>query len=292
MNALTIILMILSIFLIIIVLVFVCSAFELGRFKVTDYHVNEGVPEFLKGKRIIFLSDYHEAENGKFNQKLLNKARELSPYLILLGGDMINANEMPSDCHPAKELINGLADISDVIYAFGNHEDKMALDIYGTGADINDFLSELKDNVHILRNDKYYINKTDKSDGVIYGIDFPLESYRRFSVPEFTADDIDQLVGKKEDAYSILLGHAPDFFEGYSSWKADIVLSGHFHGGIVRLPIIGGVISSRFKLFPRYDYGVYIKGNTRMIVTNGLGQHSLKLRLNNVPEIVCIHFDK
>ena len=103
-------------------------------------------------------------------------------------------------------------------------------------------------------------------------------------------EKINELLSGSPEGYSILLGHAPDFIDGYSDWGADLALSGHFHGGIIRFPFLGGLISPRFMLFPRYDYGKYKKGKTIMIVTNGMGQHSLCLRVNNIPEIVSIKF--
>ena len=133
-------------------------------------------------------------------------------------------------------------------------------------------------------------NKSTSLEGNIklYGLGVPPEYYGRgFGFPRLSKDKINELIGEVDkNSFSILLGHAPDFIEGYTGWGADLSLAGHFHGGMVRLPIVGGVISPRLLLFPKYDYGLYIHNSKREIVTNGLGQHSIKLRLNNIPEIV------
>ncbi len=290
MKFLTVLYIVLIIMLILVLAVIVCSIIELGRFRVIRYKIDKNIPEFLKGKKLIFISDYHEACNGRLNDQIVDAVRKINPYLILLGGDMVNSCDDPQATFPAVSLINDLASVSDVVYAFGNHEDKLDSGMYGFKSDISAFTSRLKNNVTILRNDKYYINKTDDKDGVIYGLDLPLDFYQRFTFPELTVNDINGFIGEKGNNYSILLGHPPDLIKGYSEWGADLILSGHFHGGIVRIPWIGGVISPRLRLFPKYDYGMYSRDNSQMIVTNGLGQHSIKIRLNNVPEIVCIEF--
>ena len=139
-------------------------------------------------------------------------------------------------------------------------------------------------------------NKSTSLEGNIklYGLGVPPEYYGRgFGFPRLSKDKINELIGEVDkNSFSILLGHAPDFIEGYTGWGADLSLAGHFHGGMVRLPIVGGVISPRLLLFPKYDYGLYIHNSKREIVTNGLGQHSIKLRLNNIPEIVQINIRK
>ena len=92
----------------------------------------------------------------------------------------------------------------------------------------------------------------------------------------------------KEGAYNILVAHNPDYFGAYEKWGANLVLSGHNHGGLVRIPFIGGVISPRLHIFPKYTYGLYESSGTKMLLSNGLGSHSLKIRVNNIPEIVFI----
>ena len=86
----------------------------------------------------------------------------------------------------------------------------------------------------------------------------------------------------------ILLAHDPTWGPVYSQWGADLTLSGHYHGGVIRFPLIGGFISPRWDLFPHYDYGMYQEGENKMLVTSGLGQHTIPVRFNNLPEMVLI----
>ena len=92
------------------------------------------------------------------------------------------------------------------------------------------------------------------------------------------------------DRLTILLAHNPEYFKTYADWGADIVLSGHYHGGILRFPGLGGFISPKLRFFPEYDYGVFDEGRSTLYVTCGLGQHTMKLRLNNIPEVVKVTF--
>ena len=260
---------------------------ELNTVKITEYTVNSDVPDSLKGRSIVFLSDYHEAEGGKLNDRLTEMIDSVNPMCILAGGDMVNSNEDPAEKHPSLEFLNGLAKKYKLYYAYGNHERRLAEDYHQVGAKWKKYLKRLDKSIEILANKG--IPLTD--DVYIYGLDIPIEKYGRIKYLELTPEEIKGYVGEKpEDKYVILMGHAPDFFEGYSGWGAELILSGHFHGGIVRLPFFGGVISPRLCMFPKYDYGRYTKGGSTMLVTNGIGQHSIKLRFNNIPEIVVIRF--
>ena len=102
-------------------------------------------------------------------------------------------------------------------------------------------------------------------------------------------EEIREHIGEaNEETYNILLAHNPEYFVSYALWGADLTLSGHFHGGSVRLPFVGGVISPKLQLFPKYDYGLHEKYAKKMIVTSGLGSHSVALRINNPAEVVII----
>jgi hypothetical protein len=95
----------------------------------------------------------------------------------------------------------------------------------------------------------------------------------------------------REDACRLLIAHNPDYFEQYAAWGADVVVSGHVHGGIMRLPFFGGVVSPRLTLFPRYDGGRFEKGHTVMILSRGLGTHTLPLRIFNPGELVVMQLE-
>ena len=98
----------------------------------------------------------------------------------------------------------------------------------------------------------------------------------------------DTLGRTKTEKYEILLAHNPDYFPEYAGWGADLVLSGHVHGGMMRLPLIGGVVSPAFKFFPKYDGGMFRIGKSVMILSRGLGMHTIPVRIFNPGELVYL----
>ena len=285
-------LVILVILLIMAAAVVVESYRELRQIRLTRYAITDkSIPAQLKGKSLIFLSDYHEAIEGQLNDRIIKKIDSVKPAAILLGGDMLNGKNPMEDVTPSADLIIGLAEKYPVYYAFGNHEKKVISDYYGTKHLWDEYTEKLGDSAHFLLNECVSLESIGLGNVTLYGLDIPLEYYSRFSYPKLDSYNISGMLGKRKPGeYSILLAHTPDFIDGYADWDADLVLSGHFHGGLVRLPLLGGLVSPRLRLFPKYDYGRYRSGDTTMIVTNGIGQHSLKIRIGNIPEIVVLDF--
>ena len=114
--------------------------------------------------------------------------------------------------------------------------------------------------------------------------------YKRFRKIKMEDTYLKDVIGTpKKDVYEILLAHNPEYFEEYAAWGADLVLSGHVHGGIMRLPVLGGVISPKLVLFPKYDGGRFEEKNATMILSRGLGMHTLPIRIFNPAELVVIH---
>lgn len=257
----------------------------MSKINVTSYIIDAG--EKLSGRCLVFLSDFHDAKEGKYNDLLIRMIKRISPDAVLLGGDMINGRDKFEQTKYSVDLINRLAAAFPVYYSYGNHERKVECNIFDNGDCFDRYKEALDDKVHFLVNSSEEI-----LDGLrVYGIDIPLKYYKRFVFPKLKPQTIEKVLGKKDDScFNILLGHTPDLIDGYAGWGADLVLSGHFHGGMVRLPLIGGVISPRLRPFPKYDYGFYTFDKTDMIVTNGIAQHSIKIRINNKPEIVRIVF--
>ncbi len=118
------------------------------------------------------------------------------------------------------------------------------------------------------------------------GLDLDLDYFAHFRIRKMadgylrrTLPDVDQ--GK----CNILIAHNPDYFEDYAGWGAQLVLSGHVHGGIMRLPFVGGVIAPSYKFFPKYDGGVFRSGRSVMLLGRGLGSHTLPFRFFNPAEL-------
>ena len=140
------------------------------------------------------------------------------------------------------------------------------------------------------------INETrvlDRYAVSITGCEVDRQYYKRFHKVPMKKEYLEGLLPEgRQDCFQILLAHNPDYFPVYAAWGADLVLSGHLHGGVIRLPLLGGVISPRLHLFPRYDGGKFTCGNSTMIVSRGLGMHTIPFRFNNPGELVDITIRK
>ena len=180
-----------------------------------------------------------------------------------------------------------------IYYADGNHELKLARNEEIFGVRYKDYVHSLKEyNIHHISNETIVIQS---ETGFISLTAFDLEKkyYQRFHVPRMPLSHMESVVGSSPgNIFHILLAHNPNYLKTYSDWGSDLVLAGHFHGGMVRIPKFGGVISPQFQIFPKYDAGEFHEGETTMILSRGLGNHSIKLRLFNKPEISCIELKK
>ena len=284
MDAFTIILIISGVIVFGLAVLFLESCRELHRFKVMTYQLS--LDHKTRG-RILFLSDYHEAVHGSMNGKLLERAESLKPDLILVGGDMVNGTGRGEDLNPSLELIKGLAKIAPLYYAYGNHEWRMITTGQEQDNDWDGYVRQLGPGVHFLINESVTVPLAEGKLH-LYGLNLDMTHYRKDGDP-LTLEKLKQDLGEaKKDAPVVLLAHDPTWGPVYSQWGADLTLSGHYHGGVIRFPLIGGFISPRWDLFPHYDHGMYQEGENKMLVTSGLGQHTIPVRFNNLPEMVLI----
>ena len=167
----------------------------------------------------------------------------------------------------------------------------MRTSIYEKYGDMWETLYErTKDKVHWLINDSIYLTDYNMT---IYGLDMKPEYYRRFKKLYMDSTYLEEeLQNPDKRSYNILIGHDPDYFEEYAAWGADLCVSGHVHGGLIIIPHLGGLISPMIKFFPKYYKGVYTIGDSHMIVSAGMGLHTLKIRVNNEPDLVTINLVK
>ncbi|MCR5107925.1 MAG: metallophosphoesterase [Lachnospiraceae bacterium] len=251
----------------------------------------------------VFLTDLHGMVYGGDNEKLLGMIDELSPDAIMLAGDMITAGDpvffkktdedriesiaSESGCHATLSFLERLKKKYPIYYGIGNHEEKLKRnpEIYSNAWER--YTGSLEDmGLHILENETV---RLEKEGIMIYGLDLEHKYYRKIVDRSIDEDYVERIFGPVcEDAVSILLAHFPDQFEGYARWGADLVLSGHVHGGVIRIPFLGGLVSPQLKLFPKYDCGEFKEGKSTMILSRGIGTHSVPIRINNRAEIVYV----
>lgn len=263
---------------------------EIHTFKTTHYHIRSLKLRTLKRERkVILLSDLHNCSYGKENERLLQAIKDEHPDLILVAGDMLVGKSGVS-AEVAEKFMIQLPKICETYYGNGNHEQRMKEypEVYG---DVYAKYKEKLENagVRFLENEKSGMN-WDGTEVQIYGLEVSCQTYERFGKFSLTSEDVETAIGKaNKTAYNILIAHNPAFTDTHLKWGADLIVSGHMHGGVVRIPGIGGVISPQMKLFPKYSGEMTKKGDAAVVVSKGIGLHTIKVRLFNPAEIVVMH---
>lgn len=227
--------------------------------------------------RIVLVSDLHKRQFGREQRELIRRIAKLKPEYIIIAGDLISRTV--TDYTETEQLLRRLCAIAPVILSEGNHEADLPPSLY----------REFRQTV--ARSGALYLHNSYARVGgiTIAGLALPPEYYRggaRFGyLPKCvcTAETLHQLLGNCPPE-TLLLAHNPLYFASYAAWGAALTLSGHVHGGAVRLPIVGGLLSPERTFLPRYDKGRFRIGAAEMIVSAGLG----KLRLFNPPEVCLI----
>ncbi|MFR8015104.1 MAG: metallophosphoesterase [Clostridiaceae bacterium] len=243
-----------------------------------------------QGKTIVFLTDLHNKEFGEENSRLLETVRKVKPDAVLFGGDGMVAKRGNSDVRIPLALLTELAKEFPVYCGNGNHESRMLWksEIYGEAYE--NYRTALENaGIRYLSNEAADLD----SDIRIYGLDLPKSAYlpRSGEIPEGL---LKETLGEPDpEKFCLLLAHSPLFFEEYAAWGADLTLSGHFHGGTIRLPLVGGVMTPQYQFFyPRCAGYFELPGRgrekSRMIVGRGLGTHSINIRLNDKPQVVVV----
>ena len=255
------------------------SALELNKYTVES----KKLPKAFDGFKIVQVSDLHNAEMGEDNEKLLALISEVKPDIIAITGDMIDSRR--TDVEIALDFAEEAVKIAPCYYVCGNHELR-----------VKEY-DDLKEGLHalgvvILENEKKSIIKEDQEISLI-GLNDP--SFEAFA----TYMDEDELIEaylkplvEDDNNYKVLLSHRPELLETYAEAGVDLALSGHAHGGQIRLPIIGGIIAPHQGLLPEYDGGLYIKEETSMVVSRGIGNSIFPFRFNNRPEVVLIELNE
>lgn len=264
-----------SLFVLIIWTIWGNTALELNCYTITS----EELPEGFDGYRIAQVSDLHNAEMGKDNEKLLTMLQNAQPDIIVITGDLIDSRD--TDLAVALRFAEQAIKIAPCYYVTGNHEARIP-----EYPKLKEGLTEL--GVFVLEDARLEIEQSGETI-VLLGVDDPSFEVDYLSGDAHTRmkDKLDALMNE-EDGYTILLSHRPELFEIYADHGVNLVLSGHAHGGQFRLPFAGGLVAPNQGLFPEYDAGQYMDHNTCMIVSRGVGNSIIPIRFNNRPEVVLI----
>lgn len=253
----------------------------------TYYDITEAkIPKSFDNYKIVQISDLHSTEFGDNNSVLLDILKSEKPDIIAITGDLANSGHDAIEV--ASTFAKQAAKIADCYYITGECEALLDFEY--------EFLEEkLKAcGVIVLHNQSVQLEKNGETIQ-LSGVDDPvfLKRDARIDISlssRVLASSIKNI--ERNGDYTILLSHRPEAFETYVSEDIDLVLSGHVHGGQIRLPLLGGLIALEQGIFPKYDAGMYSSGSTTMIVSRGIGNSIIPVRLNNRPEVVVVRLHK
>lgn len=241
-----------------------------------------GLPEGFDGYKIVHLSDLHGHEYGEGNRDLLALVAEQEPDLIVVTGDVI---DQKGQLEIIPDLAKGLAAIAPSYYVTGNHEWAVGT---GTVKELKRLLSQY--GVEPLSN-QYEMLEHNGAQIVLAGVDDP-NGYADQTTPEELHA---QIQDNEPGLFTLLLAHRNDRFGQYANAGYDFVLSGHGHGGIVRLPFVGGLVGTDRRFFPPWTSGLYTVGDSTLFVSRGLGNNTVPFkgfRVFNRPELAVVTLRK
>lgn len=234
------------------------------------------LPPGFDGCRFVVLGDLHSTWFGEENETLLEAVKAQEPEYIFLVGDLLDAfRDVPEGY--AGETAAGLAAIAPTYYVTGNHE-------WAVG-DVPELKKALESQGVTVLSNEFVTLERNGDTAVLAGIDDP-NGYADQKSPEALAEEVRAAYG---DAFWMLLAHRNNYFpEQYSLLGADLVISGHGHGGLIRLPFTDGLVSTDRTFFPSYTAGLYEKNGSTLFVTRGLGNSGPSFRLFNRPEVAAV----
>lgn len=260
------------------------KTFRLKKYEIFSSKIKE------KEVRLAFLTDLHGLEFGEKNRELIQAVRAFSPDAVLSAGDLI-IRGIPETFQAAESLLIRLAEEFPVCCSLGNHEYKvLEAEEY---KDMREMYEEYEDRlkkagISVLHNEKKR-RSFGKNQVSFYGLELPLCYYYKPKSPVLTREEMEGFVGEPDKGvFSVLLAHNPKYGNAYFSWGADLILSGHYHGGVVRLGENTGLISPQLHIFPPFCCGKFKRGEQHMLVSAGLGEHTIPVRIHNPRELLLI----
>lgn len=240
---------------------------------------SNGIPEAFDAYKIVQISDLHDAQIGENNEKLIAMTAETEPDCIVLTGDFVDSSRF----HPERSLsvAESLVKIAPVYYVSGNHEAILSDADYQA---LTDGLRAL--GVCVLEDESAELTRGGQSIRLIGLTDIGFHPGTLEEKKDALRTALSALL--PEDEFSVTLAHRPELMDVYTECGAPLVLSGHAHGGQIRLPGIGGLIAPGQGLFPKYTEGKYEENGTTLVVSRGVGNSVLPLRVNDRPQIVVV----
>lgn len=252
------------------VIVCIFCYYENNHLVVSEYtYMSDKVAQEFDGFRIVHISDLHNKLFGKGNERLIGRIEEHNPDIIVITGDIVDSYR--TDVDVAVDFVRESASICPVYYVTGNHELRLK------DEEFDRLMAGLSDaGAVILDNELVQINR-DESAIAIVGVDDAC----------LQGSTLSNLLMDNE-SLALVLAHEPDYLKKYAASGADIVFSGHAHGGQFRIPGVGGLVAPGQGILPDLTEGIHTEGNTQMVISRGLGNSIIPIRILNDPEVVCV----
>ncbi len=257
--------------------------FENNAIMITEYEItSEKLPESFDGFVIVHLSDLHNKLFGENQKRLIKHVKAQNPDMIVITGDLIDSNH--PDVEKGLLLVEEAMKIAPVYFVTGNHDNWLSdTNTYALFHGMEQLGARVLEDEAI---DLYLENEQECIS--LLGVDDDTVVYN-----SQLAETLKELTKREDDnhLFTVLLAHEPQRLPVYSEYEIDLVLSGHAHGGQFRIPFIGGFVAPDQGFLPKYTKGLYEENGTKMIVSAGLGNSVVPLRLLNRPEVVKITFN-
>ena len=247
-----------------------------------------------KSLRFVVLSDLHGRCFGRHNRRLIRRILALKPDCVLMAGDIMTAKDflhsIPSSVDEACRLIGALSAHCPVYFSLGNHESRVQWLQEDFPFAYEEMMERFrKAGARILDNENCLLGDS----GVrLYGLTLTSSCFLSGRHDHLPGKILRSFMGKADkEHFSVLLAHDPEYLPDYAKWGADLCFCGHFHGGIIRLPFIGGLISPKRKFFPDFSAGLFTLGGKCQLISCGLGTHTLPVRFFNPAELLLVELD-
>lgn len=249
------------------------------RLVVTDYEVTMAdLPADSSGIRIAQVSDLHAAHFGSFEDRLLQAVTAAQPDLVVITGDIVDRSTR--DLTAPLRTAERLAQVAPTVFITGNHEADLG--------QLPQLLEGLEQRGVLVLRDEAHSMTLSGTDLVVVGLD-DAKHRRNAKLPARSPGEVMDSLGITDDAPVLVLAHRPTLLPELAEHGADVVLSGHAHGGQVRIPGVGGLIAPDQGLFPALTSGVHRHGDASMVISRGLGNTALaQVRVNNPRELVIV----
>lgn len=258
----------------------------ISKYGLTTSHYEVTTDKITSPIRIVQLTDLHNSVFGNDNERLISEVSKQSPDIIVLTGDILNSDE--ENAAIAVDVIEKFTDVASVYVSYGNHEKAHEM-LWGT--DLKTAFEQAGAHVLDFAYEDIEINGQQLRLGGLYGYCTPAKYLETKEANPEECAFLEEF--QSTENFSILLTHMPFAWivnDGISEWNVDCVFTGHDHGGLIRMPVIGGLYAPDQGFFPGKDFGLYYSKDKEkvMVLSRGLGKSGRIPRFNNVPEIVVV----